>query len=47
MESDKLAKAKMIRLEHIFRPGPVIRLKGEIRVGLAWSNDASPCSCVH
>lgn len=40
MESDKLAKAKMIRLGHIFRPGPVIRLKGEIRVGLTWPNDA-------
>ena len=47
MESDKLAKAKMIRLGRIFRPGPVIRLKGEIRVGLAASNDASFVRCVH
>lgn len=47
MESDKLAKVKMIRLGHIFRPGSVIRLKGEIRVGLATSNDASFVPCVH
>lgn len=47
MESDKLAKVKMIRLGHIFRPRSVIRLKGEIRVGLATSNDASFVPCVH